>query len=361
MSFVPSLLDWYEKNARDLPWRLLQSPYRTWISEIMLQQTQVNTVIPYFERWMTRFPDLRTLAEADEQAVLSTWEGLGYYTRARNLHKAARQVVAEFDGQLPDSSDKLQELPGIGLYTSAAIASIAFGEDVAAVDGNIRRVFSRLFDISVPIRSTEGERQVRDRMDEYLPQGKAGTYNQALMDLGATICSPKDPHCEDCPLHAHCRAFELGVQDERPVKRPRKKVPSLTVTAAVIAKDGLVLITQRPREGLLGGMWEFPGGTLEENDPDLASCLTREIREELGVDIQLRQPFGVYKHAYTHFKIVLHAFICSLNGGQTPEALECSDLVWVGLDELEKYPMGKVDRRIAKRLVREGLDGDGAV
>jgi A/G-specific adenine glycosylase len=192
MSFVPSLLDWYEKNARDLPWRSHQSPYYTWISEVMLQQTQVNTVIPYFERWMIRFPDIRALADADEQEVLSLWEGLGYYSRARSLHRAARQVMADFNGRLPDSSRSLQELPGIGPYTGAAIASIAFGENAAAVDGNVRRVFSRLFNIRVPVRSTEGEQQVRELTEENLPHGKAGDYNQALMDLGATICTSRN-------------------------------------------------------------------------------------------------------------------------------------------------------------------------
>lgn len=357
MFFVPLLLDWYEHNARDLPWRCDVSPYRTWISEIMLQQTQVETVIPYYSRWMARFPDIETLAAADEQDVLSVWEGLGYYSRARNLHQAARQVMVAHNGQLPRTHAALGKLPGIGPYTAAAIASIAFGEDVAAVDGNIRRVFSRLFDVSVPARSTQGERRIQELAQAYLPQGRAGDYNQALMDLGALICTPTNPDCDSCPIAEGCLARQLGLQEERPVRIPRKKIPHLTVTAAVIRQDGLVLLAQRPPQGLLGGLWEFPGGTLEESDPDLRACLQREIREELGVEIFIDEPFGQYNHAYTHFKITLHAFLCRLPKGEEPQPLDGQVLAWAASAELPDYPMGKVDRQIAKRLIKESSDG----
>jgi A/G-specific adenine glycosylase len=357
MSFVPLLLDWYEHNARELPWRSAVSPYCTWISEIMLQQTQVETVLPYFERWMVRFPDIKTLAAADEQDVLTVWEGLGYYSRARNLHRAARQVMMEHNGQLPRTCAALKSLPGIGPYTAAAIASIAFGEDVAAVDGNIRRVIARLFDVSVPARSTQGEKQIQKLTQAYLPLGRAGDYNQALMDLGALICTPKKPDCTSCPIAVECSALQLGLQEERPVRMPRKKVPHLTVTAAIIRQDGLVLLAQRPPKGLLGGLWEFPGGTLEEDDPDLRACLQREIREELGVEIDVDEPFGQYEHAYTHFKITLHAFLCRLTEGALPQALDGQVLAWAALPELPNYPMGKVDRQIARRLIKESGDG----
>lgn len=357
MSFVPMLLDWYEYNARELPWRSDVSPYRTWISEIMLQQTQVETVMPYFARWMARFPDIETLAAADEQDVLAVWEGLGYYSRARNLHRAARQVTQDHNGQLPSTRAVLQSLPGIGPYTAAAIASIAFGEDVAAVDGNIRRVFARLFDVRVPARSTQGEQELGALAQVHLPLGRAGDYNQALMDLGALICKPKNPDCTSCPIAADCIARQLGVQEDRPVRLPRKKIPHLTVTAAVIRQDGRVLLAQRPPKGLLGGLWEFPGGTLEEGDPDLRACLQREIREELGVKIHVDEPFGRYDHAYTHFKITLHAFLCRLTDGALPQALEGQALIWAAFPELPDYPMGKVDRQIAMRLIKESEDG----
>jgi A/G-specific adenine glycosylase len=357
MAFVPLLLDWYRNNARDLPWRSANSSYSTWVSEIMLQQTQVDTVIPYFNRWLNHFPDIHTLASADEQAVLSAWEGLGYYSRARNLHRAAKQVVDELGGQMPRTSAALQRLPGIGAYTAGAIASIAFGEDVPAVDGNVRRVLARYFDVSVPARSTQGAQQLWQLAREHLPSGRAGEYNQALMELGALICKPKNPDCENCPIGNDCQARQLCLQDQRPVMLPREKTPHLTVTAAVIRQDGRVLLAQRPPDGLLGGLWEFPGGTLEENDADLVACLQREIREELGVNVVVGQPFGVFRHAYTHFKITLHAFLCTLPPGAIPRPLEDQALVWTVVDALPGYPMGKVDRQIARRLITEGEDG----
>ncbi|MCB2209318.1 A/G-specific adenine glycosylase [bacterium] len=356
--WVDSLLTWYAANARALPWRSEQSPYRTWVSEIMLQQTQVDTVIPYFERWMDRFPNVNALAEADEQDVLSLWEGLGYYSRARNLHKAAGIVAAEYSGRLPETSEALQKLPGIGPYTAAAIASIAFDRGVAAVDGNIRRVFSRLYNITEVARSKESESRIWELAQENLPTGKASAYNQALMDLGATICTPKSPDCPRCPIAEACQARALGVQEERPVKKPRKRVPHLTVTAAVIRREGRVLLSKRPAEGLLGGLWEFPGGTLEDSDPDLPACLRREIMEELGVDLEIGEVFGVYKHAYTHFKITLHAYFCTLPDGVEPETIECDELAWVAPSALVNYPMGKVDRQIADRLMRAEVKSD---
>jgi len=354
MSFASELLIWYEQSARELPWRSEQTPYRTWVSEIMLQQTQVDTVIPYFEKWMARFPDIGSLANSSEQEVLSAWEGLGYYKRARNLHRAASIVKNEMGGKLPETPKELMQLPGIGPYTAAAIASIVFGVDVAAVDGNIRRVLARLFDVREPARSRESEKIIGAIANENLPQGQASSYNQALMDLGAVICTPKDPNCAGCPVVEHCQAKALGVQAERPVKLPRKKPPHLTVTAAVIFREGKTLLGQRPSHGLLGGMWEFPGGTLEEQDADLEACLKREIKEELGVTIQVGAPFGVYKHAYTHFRITLHAFLCDLAVDEQPRNLASDRLEWVGLQSLSAFPMGKVDRQIADQLIEEG-------
>jgi A/G-specific adenine glycosylase len=357
MTITEPLLEWYDRNARVIPWRFEQSPYRTWISEIMLQQTQVDTVIPYFERWMAQFPDVAALAAASEQDVLTLWEGLGYYSRARNLHKAARILARAYNGRLPQTVEDLQELPGIGPYTAAAIASIAFGLDAATVDGNIRRVFSRVFNLTEPLRSPVSEKRIWELAEANLPPGKAGTYNQALMDLGATICTPRSPDCDQCPISEECQAKKLGVVEDRPVKPPRKKVPSQTVTAAVIHRNGRVLLAKRPPVGLLGGMWEFPGGTLEATDSDLAACLRREIQEELGVEVQVSVPFGTYRHAYTHFRIELHAFCCTLTDGHEPQAIECDDLAWVRIDDLGDYPMGKVDRRIAGRLAQAGQDG----
>jgi A/G-specific adenine glycosylase len=315
----------------------------------MLQQTRVETVIPYFQRWMQRFPDVEALAQASLQEVLSVWEGLGYYSRARNLHKAAQLIVNQYGGRLPDEARALRSLPGIGDYTAGAIASIAFGRDAPALDGNIRRVLARLDNMSEPARSPTGERRLWELAARLLPAGRAGDFNQALMDLGATLCTPQAPDCQSCPLSTDCAAYQLGRQEQLPVIAHRAAIPHHTVTAAVIQRDGQVLITQRPSNGLLGSLWEFPGGKVEPNE-DLAACLQREIKEELEVEIRVGEPFGEYRHAYTHFRVTLHAFLCQLCGGSPPKAVQVQDLRWVKAEELADYPMGKIDRQIARRL-----------
>ena len=352
--FTDQLLNWYAHQGRRLPWRDRPEPdpYLVWVSEIMLQQTRVEAVIPYFEHWLAKFPRLADLAAAREQDVLSAWEGLGYYSRARNLHKAAKLVVADYGGELPRDLDSLRKLPGIGRYTAAAIASIAFHLDVATLDGNLKRVFARLFDVQEPADSPAGEKRLWALAEEHLPPGRAGDYNQALMDLGATICIPKNPRCLLCPLSELCQARILGVQEQRPVRKPKKEVPHYIVTAAVIQRDGKILLAKRPANGLLGGMWEFPGGKLEAGE-SLPEGLQREIREELAAEIRVGEPFGIYQHAYTHFHITLHAFLCQLADGE-PRPLEAEEIKWLTVAELGEYPMGKVDRQIARRLFTGG-------
>ena len=342
------LLEWYRLQARQLPWRAQADPYATWVSEIMLQQTRVDTVIPYFQRWMERFPTLEILAAASEQDVLSAWEGLGYYSRARNLHRAARQVIAEYQGVIPTERSALERLPGIGRYTAGAITSIAFGQDEAALDGNIRRVLARLFNMDQPAYSGEGERRLWELARHNLPAGQAGDFNQALMDLGASLCTPHAPACLVCPLAEFCQAYQLGTQEELPVLKARAPIPHYTVTAAVIRREGQVLIARRPSKGLLGGLWEFPGGKVEPGE-ELPAALSREIVEELATQILVGEAFGVYEHAYTHFKVTLHAFLCLLDG-QEPQPLEASELRWVPPPELAQFPMGKIDRQISRRL-----------
>jgi A/G-specific adenine glycosylase len=317
----------------------------------MLQQTRVETVIPYFERWMARFPNVNALAAASEQQVLAAWEGLGYYSRARNLYRAAQIVMEENGGELPRDIPSLQRLPGIGRYTAGAIASIAYVLDKPTLDGNLRRVFARLFDMREPANMPVGEKILWELAAEHLPRGRAGDYNQALMDLGATVCTPRAPDCAACPVNDLCRAHALGVQEERPVLKPKPAPPHYTVTAAVIRREGKYLLARRPQKGLLGGLWEFPGGKVEAGE-SLESALRREIREELGVAIRVGEPFGVYRHAYTHFRFTLHAFVCYLNGDE-PRALEAGGLSWVSPSELSAYPMGKVDRQIARRLTTD--------
>ena len=351
--FSRLLLDWYAHNARQLPWRGRSDTYAIWVSEIMLQQTRVETVIPYFERWMVQFPTINNLADADLHDVLKIWEGLGYYSRARNLHRAAQILIKEHNSQLPRNVPALLQIPGIGRYTAGAIASIAFGLDEPVLDGNVRRVMARVFNVSDPLRSVEGERKLWGYAAEHLPPGQSGAYNQALMDLGAIICTPKLPDCVHCPIREVCRAFALDLQEKLPVVTPKAIIPHYTVTAAVIRKDGFVLIAQRPLGGLLGGLWEFPGGKLFPGE-QLTTCLQREICEELGVEIVVGRPMGVYHHAYTHFRITLHAFACELHNRAEPKPLQANDLRWVEPSRLVEYPMGKIDRRIATDILNEG-------
>lgn len=314
----------------------------------MLQQTQVETVKPYFERWQRRFPDLQTLARASEQEVLQIWEGMGYYSRARNLLKAAVLIKEKYTGRLPEDPAQLGKLPGIGKYTAAAIASIAFKQDIPALDGNIRRVMARLDDLEIPVRSQPGGARILELLVEHLPPGQAGDFNQALMDLGAMICLPREPRCDQCPVQNHCKSFSQGTQSQRPVKEPKPEIPCCLVTAAVIHKGEKVLITRRPPAGLLGGLWEFPGGKVEE-DESLEEGLRREIREELGLEIEVCEELGHFKHAYSHFRIRLHAFNCRIIHGFI-QALQVDEYKWCYLDDLKNYPMGKVDRQISRIL-----------
>lgn len=293
---------------------------------------------------MNHFPSVEALAQADEQDVLRVWEGLGYYSRARNLHRAAREVMTRFGGKLPTSRVELETLPGIGRYTAGAIASMAFGADEPALDGNLRRVLARLFDLDIPAASPQGMQRLDELWREHLPAGLAGDFNQAMMDLGATLCTPRSPDCARCPAAGICLAYTRGLQEQRPVMKERRPVPHYTVTAAVIRRDGKVLIARRPPDGLLGGLWEFPGGKQEPGET-LPDCLEREIREELGVQIAVVAELGVFKHAYTHFRVTLHAFNCRVVSGE-PRPIEASEVRWVPPDDLAKYPMGKIDRKI---------------
>ncbi|MBN1119686.1 MAG: A/G-specific adenine glycosylase [Anaerolineae bacterium] len=349
-----ALIAWFKTHREDLPWRHTGDPYAVWVSEIMLQQTQVATVIPYFEQFMAQFPTVEALAAAPLDKVLKQWEGLGYYSRARNLHRAARMVVEQFGGKLPANVVELEKLPGIGLYTAGAIGSLAFGLDVPVVDGNIIRVLTRLYNIEDDITQSATRRELWNLAGEIVPTGQAASWNEGLMELGRRICMPRSPDCENCPLIDHCEAHQRNVQHERPVRSARKAVPHVDVTAAVIREnDGKVLIAQRREDDMLGGLWEFPGGKREKGE-SLEGCLRREIREELGIEIVVGQQLTTIKHAYTHFKITLHVFECRRTNGE-PQAIECADWAWATLDELDRYAFPVTDQKIIATL----RDGSG--
>lgn len=345
--FAKKLLQWYMAYHRPLPWRGQHDPYRIWVSEIMLQQTQVETVIPYYAQWLEKFPTLTALANATEHEVLALWEGLGYYSRARNLHRAAQQVVKEYAGQMPNTLAGLRELPGIGPYTAGAIASIAFGVDAAVLDGNVKRVLARVFDLTVDVKSPQGEKQLWALAESLVPPRQAGDYNQALMDLGATICTPRNPTCLLCPVQTLCRALALGVQNERPVTRPRAPVPQQVWVTGVIYKNNQVLIQQRPADTLLGGLWGFPSFVSEGATASGPRFLQRKVAQALRLEIKVQRPLLRLAHAFTHLQVDVPVFACEWQAGRLPAR---RSLKWVRPAELGAYPMGKIDRQIAKRL-----------
>ena len=314
----------------------------------MLQQTRVEAVIPYYRRWMKRFPRIADLAAASPDQVLQVWEGLGYYRRALNLHQAARLLVAQGGHGLPETAGELERLPGIGRYTAAAIAALAFGRDEVAVDGNLQRVLARLIDLRVDPRTPVGDRRIRAHAQALLPRGRASAFNQALMDLGATICLPRSPDCPSCPIRYVCLAFARGTQDRRPVRSARPAVPHRIVGAAVVRRGGTVLIARRPEGKLLGGLWEFPGGKRKGGE-SLAGCVRRELKEELDLVVAVGARLGTFTHTYTHFRVTVHAYACSVKSGR-PVAREHTAVRWVNPERLIGFPMGKVDRQIAHAL-----------
>ncbi len=287
-AIVRPLLRWFDKGARDLPWRRTRDPYAIWISEIMLQQTQVQTVVPYYERFMRRFPTVQTLARARIDSVLKLWEGLGYYSRARNMHRAAKEIMARFDGRIPETRAELLSLPGIGAYTAGAVASIAFNRREPLVDGNVTRVLCRGFRIRENPKQAVIQKRIWSIAERLLPATRPGDFNQALMELGSEVCLPKAPLCDVCPLRRICLARLHGEQTELPVSVRKKPIPSYTIVAGVIERRGRILIDKRKPEGLLGGLWEFPGGKKRANE-SLEEALVREVSEEIGICIRVNE------------------------------------------------------------------------
>lgn len=344
------LLAWYDEHKRDMPWRDCGDPYKIWLSEIMLQQTRVDQATPYFNRFVKRFPTVFALAEADQQDVLKVWEGLGYYSRARHLHAAAQLVVEEFGGKVPDNWDAITELKGVGPYTASAILSIAFQKKYAVVDGNVIRVLSRYLGIEDDVRTAKTKDTIQEAADELIPEDRPGDFNQALMELGATICSPSNPNCPDCPLQANCVAHKTMKTEEIPYKSPSKKRPHHHIGVGIIRnEDEEVLIALRPENAMLGGMWEFPGGK-QEGKEGINETIVRELKEELGVDVSITKPFMKLDHAYSHFKITMHAYLCELKAG-TPKPKSSQEIRWISIDELEDYPFPKANRKLTEKLM----------
>lgn len=333
-----------------MPWRDCGDPYKIWLSEIMLQQTRVDQATPYFERFVSTFPTVYDLAAADQQGVLKVWEGLGYYSRARNLHDAAKLVVDKFDGEVPDTWDEINELKGVGPYTASAVLSIAFQKKHAVVDGNVIRVLSRYYGIEDNVRKTKTKNVIQDYADELISDKRPGDFNQAVMELGATVCTPSGPDCDDCPIQEDCVAYKTVRTDEIPYKSRKKKRPHHQIGVGIIMNtDEEVLIALRPDDAMLGGLWEFPGGKQEPKEK-MEDTVKRELREELNVEVSITKPFMKLDHAYSHFKITMHAYLCELENG-TPEPKSSQDIRWIAIDELEDYPFPKANRKLTEKLM----------
>ncbi len=330
------LVAWYKAEKRDLPWRQTSDPYRIWVSEVMLQQTQVAAVIPYYLKFLQHFPTLDQLAAADLQAVLKQWEGLGYYARARNMHRAAKELTAHHGSRFPDTLRALKKLPGIGDYIAAAVASIAFGHPAAVVDGNVKRVLARVHCIDSPVNAPRSHQVFQAAATNLLDTTCPGTFNQAVMELGALVCKPDAPLCAACPIAGQCLALERRKTAALPVRLQKKAVPTNHVAVGVIWKNGRTLITRRKPDGLLGGLWEFPGGKIRPGERPDTAC-EREIKEETGLTVAAVEQIAQVKHAYTHFKIVMHVFSCRFLSGRV--RLDGPvDFRWIAVEDIGAYP-----------------------
>ncbi|MFN0135131.1 MAG: A/G-specific adenine glycosylase [Phycisphaerae bacterium] len=335
-----ALLAWYRRAARDLPWRRDGDPYRVWLSEIMLQQTRVETVIPYYDRFLQSCPTVVALAAADEQHVLRLWAGLGYYSRARNLHAAAKCVVNEHASTFPKTAAALQSLPGIGRYTAAAIASICHGEPVAVLDGNVKRVIARLLTITQPINNRDTTQQLWTHATALLDPRRAGDFNQAMMELGATICVPRQPRCADCPVRTHCGAHARGISAELPILKRKADSPTIRrVAVAIRNARGELLLIRRSERGLLHGMWTLPGG--EATSP---AALIESIERQTGLRVEIGEEFGSVRHVFTHriWIVTVHA-ACVASGRVSGRPDACR---WITDADDAALPLATIDRKL---------------
>ncbi|MEW6260994.1 MAG: A/G-specific adenine glycosylase [Thermodesulfobacteriota bacterium] len=352
--FHQALLDWYRFHARSLPWRRTSDPYAIWISEVMLQQTRVDTVLPYYQRFLEIFPNVHSLAVAPESWVLKAWEGLGYYGRARNLHRTAKILCEKYGGSLPNSESLLRSLPGIGDYIVAAVLSFAFKKPFAVLDGNVKRVLARLFAIERAVNDAKANPLFQQTAQSLLPPVNGDLHNQAMMELGALVCTPHHPRCLECPADRFCASLRAGRVDRYPIREPRRTVPTRRMVIAVFVRDdGRILLMKRPSEGLLGGLWEFPNVEIDEamSFEDGVRLLCEGWAANASASSCCR-PIGVVRHAYTHFKVVAEVFQMDLTGDPTGrKKSEIWD--WVDRNRMDPYPLSKLTHKVLRRMGKE--------
>ncbi len=343
------LVSWYLTHKRAMPWRDNPQPYYIWVSEVMLQQTQVATVIPYFERFIHQFPTLNDLASADQQHVLKAWEGLGYYSRARNFHRGAQYVMTHYGGKIPETYSELQKLPSLGPYCAAAIASIAFNQPVPVVDGNVLRVFARFWGIEEDISLTSLRKKLFDQLHPFVKQTLPADFNQGIMELGALICKPQQPKCTQCPIITCCWAYQHKAVDRLPIKSKAIAVPHYHVAVGLVWQNNRFLITRRSENKMLGGMWDLPGGK-QENSESLGTTVQREIHIKTGLTITTDHEYGTIRHTYSHFSINLHGFACNQISGNIK--LLSKDYQWVSFAETTQLPIAGATQKLLKMIDR---------
>lgn len=346
-------LAWFDAHARDLPWRKTREPYRVWLSEVMLQQTQVATVIGYFERFLAEFPTVESLAAATEERVLRLWEGLGYYRRARQLHAAAQQVVAQHGGIFPRSVEDLRQLPGIGRYTAGAVASIAYDEPAPILEANTVRLLARLTAEREVVTSAGAQERLWRVAQELLPERRVGHFNQSLMEIGSLVCTPRDPRCLACPIAPFCAARKANLVELIPVAKPRPKYEEVAEAAIVVWRGGRVLIRRRGATERWAGMWDFPRFELRKDveavRPD--GELREKTRELTGVSIEPRDRLATLRHGVTRFKITLHCFT-AIARGRLSQTADPKEQRWVTPQDLSELPLSVTARKIARLIAR---------
>ena len=341
-----ALISWFEKNHRQMPWRETINPYYTWISEVMLQQTRVDTVIPYFLRFIDKFPTVKQLAKADEEEVLRLWAGLGYYSRAKNIHRGAKLICEVYDGKIPENQKELLKIPGIGSYTAGAILSIAYGKPAAAVDGNVMRVFSRLFLVYADISEGSTKKEMEKLGEAVVSANNPSAFNQGLMELGALICTPNSPKCSSCPLSFICRARRAGVQESLPVKKKKEAVKSVNMELGLLQKGDKVLLTKRPPEGLLANLWALPAveGTADGN---AGRSIVMELQESYGIETSDPEPVVEKSHVFTHMKWNMQLFRLKL---LSMSDIDYPEIQWVSLKEIDQYAIPTAFLKVIKEI-----------
>ncbi len=361
-AFVTELLPWFAKNSRPLPWRGQKDPYKIWISEVMLQQTQMERGVTYFLRWMERFPRIQDVACAHEEAILHAWEGLGYYSRARNIHKAAKIIMQKHEGIFPSNLEDIRALPGIGPYTAGAVASIAFGYELPCIDANVERVIARMYDIDTPVKQEPAASRIRAlalALAMAVPKEQIRAHNEAMMELGALICKKK-PLCQECPLQRLCESYRLNITNERPVPGKRAAITPLNVVTGVLkireGSEFKIFLQKRLPEGAWANLWEFPGGRIEEGESP-EDAIVREFKEETGFSVQIIQKYGIIKHGYTTYRITLHCFELTLTSEQDqppiPELTAATAYTWASLEDITRLALPAAHRKLADMLAEE--------